>query len=149
MEEVKSSTCPGHCCDGFTMSTTKENRQRSIEAKAAGFDHYITTDGEVHHSFLYDEFVSPEFINDMLIEKGPAENGNMLHTCKYWDRETRLCTIYDTRPGLCRRFPILDQPCEFAHLGCTFIRKTPEGVEIKATQLAQTNDNGNEQGTAE
>lgn len=28
-----------------------------------------------------------------------------LYTCKNWDEETRLCTVYDERPDMCRYYP--------------------------------------------
>jgi hypothetical protein len=31
---------------------------------------------------------------------------NLLFRCPHWDTETRLCTIYESRPGVCRMFPI-------------------------------------------
>jgi Fe-S-cluster containining protein len=48
------------------------------------------------------------FINDMLIE---TDNGNF--TCKYWDKETQLCTIYERRPNMCRNFPEKGEECDF------------------------------------
>jgi len=27
------------------------------------------------------------------------------YTCKHWDQKTKLCTIYEHRPLMCRRFP--------------------------------------------
>jgi hypothetical protein len=31
---------------------------------------------------------------------------NLLFRCPHWDRDSRLCTIYESRPGVCRMFPI-------------------------------------------
>jgi hypothetical protein len=31
---------------------------------------------------------------------------NLLFRCPHWDRNSRLCTIYESRPGVCRMFPI-------------------------------------------
>lgn len=28
-----------------------------------------------------------------------------LYTCRHWDVDTRLCTIYERRPEMCRDFP--------------------------------------------
>jgi hypothetical protein len=31
---------------------------------------------------------------------------NLLFRCPHWDRDSRLCTIYESRPRVCRMFPI-------------------------------------------
>ena len=31
---------------------------------------------------------------------------NLLFRCPHWDRDSRLCTVYDSRPRVCRMFPI-------------------------------------------
>ena len=31
---------------------------------------------------------------------------NLLFTCPHWDKESRLCSIYEDRPLACRMFPI-------------------------------------------
>lgn len=38
-----------------------------------------------------------------------------IHTCNRWDSKTLLCTRYEERPDMCRRFPY-GQPCHV--LGC-------------------------------
>lgn len=37
------------------------------------------------------------------------------YTCKHFDKKTKLCTIYDERPLMCRRFPN-GEPCPYP--GC-------------------------------
>lgn len=32
-------------------------------------------------------------------------------TCRHWDEESRLCTVYSQRPKMCRDFPY-DKDCE-------------------------------------
>jgi Fe-S-cluster containining protein len=41
-----------------------------------------------------------------------------IYTCKHWDKTTRLCTVYDQRPNLCRAYPN-NKPCEWELQGCT------------------------------
>jgi hypothetical protein len=31
---------------------------------------------------------------------------NLLFRCPHWDRDSRLCTVYESRPRVCRMFPI-------------------------------------------
>lgn len=35
----------------------------------------------------------------------PDEPPATFFTCRHWDEGTRLCTAYETRPQMCRRFP--------------------------------------------
>jgi len=31
---------------------------------------------------------------------------NLLFPCPHWDKDSRLCTVYESRPRVCRMFPI-------------------------------------------
>jgi Fe-S-cluster containining protein len=33
-------------------------------------------------------------------------------TCRHWDEQTRLCTVYDKRPKMCRDYPYSGRQCE-------------------------------------
>ena len=41
--------------------------------------------------------------------------GQGYFTCRHWDEETRLCTVYEQRPAMCRDYPY-GRPCH--HDGC-------------------------------
>jgi Fe-S-cluster containining protein len=43
--------------------------------------------------------------------------GRPLYACRHWDTVTRLCTVYDARPWLCRDYPYT-MACH--HTGCTY-----------------------------
>lgn len=45
---------------------------------------------------------------DMLVPVAPG-----LFTCKHWDGATRLCTIYERRPQMCRDYPEPGKVCRF------------------------------------
>lgn len=36
---------------------------------------------------------------------GVVDENSNLWTCRHWDTETRLCTVYESRPGMCRDYP--------------------------------------------
>jgi len=40
-----------------------------------------------------------------------------LYTCRHWDTDTRLCSVYDQRPSLCADFPY-GESCH--HKGCDY-----------------------------
>jgi len=44
-----------------------------------------------------------------------------VYTCKYWNKNTKLCTIYDQRPEMCRTYPDGDE-CGWE--GCTVGKDT-------------------------
>jgi Fe-S-cluster containining protein len=50
---------------------------------------------------------------------------NLLFRCPHWDADSRLCTVYETRPRVCRMFPISpsdlrDQDLGLRHTVCGF-----------------------------
>jgi Fe-S-cluster containining protein len=46
-------------------------------------------------------------------EYEPAAEGHV-YTCRHFDDETRLCTIYERRPEMCRDYPYAqDGGCEY------------------------------------
>ena len=54
-----------------------------------------------------------------------------LYTCRNFDDATRLCTIYDERPEMCRVYPAsCDTGCEY---GCGYV--APADVVAKWTLL--------------
>ncbi len=72
------------------------------------------------------EFTCPSgtfpMINDvfllftMLVQVGVNEAGREVFRCKHYDGAAGLCTIYDYRPTMCRRYPCGKCTAE----GCTF-----------------------------
>lgn len=54
---------------------------------------------------------------------------NLLFPCPQWDAKTRLCTIYDDRPLVCRLFPITpadlrDRDLASPHSSCGYFLPT-------------------------
>ncbi len=38
--------------------------------------------------------------------KGCGASCNLLFQCPHWDQQSRLCSVYDDRPNICRLFPM-------------------------------------------
>lgn len=80
----KTNECTGECCARFTLSrgakgrllTSQDRKQRVF---AEGLEY--------------------------LGANNPHHGSDMNFTCKYWDKETRLCTIYEDRSRVCSEFP--------------------------------------------
>ena len=87
------SRCTGHCCESFYLPYT--SREELLE------------------DFKVKQKEDGEMIADMVIH---LEGNNF--TCRFFDFNTRDCTVYDKRPRMCREYPY-GQKCMKA--GCTRI----------------------------
>jgi Fe-S-cluster containining protein len=83
--------CTGHCCRAFSL----EYPEKTVREEAAK-----------ENSFIPDV----KTIAEMLIPLG-VFRGQELFTCKHLS-QTGNCTIYETRPKMCRDFPGPD-PCKY------------------------------------
>lgn len=116
-------TCDGRCCAVFPMSLSPEEM--------------LTWRG-IHATY------ESIFVTDMLVALTPYEArmrwtdlgygelkdldlGMPLYTCRHWDTETKLCTVYDERPWLCRDFPY-QGACH--HTGCTYRKGIDYYVDV-------------------
>lgn len=45
------------------------------------------------------------------VDQPVSERNGPYYRCVHWDEDTRLCTNYEGRPGMCRYYPY-DEPCE-------------------------------------
>jgi Fe-S-cluster containining protein len=93
--------CIGHCCRGFSLefphATVKSEYQRWQENPASA-------------TLIPDIAV----IAEMLIPLGVFRKQE-LFTCKHLSKAGN-CTIYETRPKMCRDFPGPD-PCKYRNCG--------------------------------
>lgn len=103
--------CDGRCCSVFHLSSPLWMLDlRNRRNVARGYDPALDPN-------------KPLMIVDMLIRLTPdqiaerierfdlpadlAEDriGNGQFTCRHWDEDSRLCTIYEDRPPMCRDYP--------------------------------------------
>ena len=88
----QTNGCIGLCCSQFTLN------------------------GDSQEDYVVEGLkgvVESKFVGNMLIFQGfagePGDGGEEsdwpLYTCKYWDKETTLCTVYNQRPSMCRTYP--------------------------------------------
>jgi Fe-S-cluster containining protein len=85
LEESESCVCAckcGNCCEQLILEASHRDAEREprIKAKCQPFRDF--------------EDVVGYYLND------PANE----HACHFFNREARLCTIYETRPLMCRLF---------------------------------------------
>lgn len=91
------SRCTGHCCERIFLRDGDGQPIDIAKLKATPR-----------------AFVDGEKVVDMLIDH-PSGEPNVF-TCRHFDRETRNCMIYETRPEVCRTYPN-GRSCTFE--GCT------------------------------
>ena len=84
--------CPAYCCTYPRIPVTKRDIARLAK--------------------LYE--ISPEKARQRFTKKGEGKRERVLRhqedeifgtACRFLDTETRICTIYESRPQICRDFP--------------------------------------------
>ncbi len=84
-------TCPGHCCDSLPLNPSLEMIERFA---THGWD-------------------QAGYVLDMLVPLATPSGSALKHyTCRFFDRDTRLCTAYESRPDMCRDYPN-GKPCRW------------------------------------
>lgn len=110
--------CPAYCCTYAVIPVTKADIKRL--AKHFG--------------------VTPETAESKFTKRGDSDRERVLRhrrdehfgtACRFLDQETRNCTVYDARPGICRRFPASTR-CGYYDFLC-FERHHQEDPEVVAT----------------
>lgn len=97
-------TCPGNCCEDMRIG---EGKTRADLEKN-------------------ENWPEKDQVLEMLVEVPGRDD---LFNCKNFDTTTRLCTIYETRPRMCRDFPY-GKPCD---RGCGY-KQDPLTATLTSTQ---------------
>lgn len=97
--------CTGHCCEAFSCP--------SPQYLAANVANII--DGNVLVDMLIP--LGPSASSDLAYEEYDTRN-RWRYDCRYFSKETRQCTDYAGRPGMCRDYPYGNN-CEID--GCTLV----------------------------
>jgi Fe-S-cluster containining protein len=86
--------CSGNCCQRFYLDYKPkeidlwENKKDAPEHRDA--------------MFIKDMLI---YIEDYKDDTGNPNYKGAWYTCKHWDKSTKLCTVYEQRPSMCRDFP--------------------------------------------
>ena len=99
-------TCPGYCCEAFSIGSPEE-----FDARNKDQPEYELVKGLVIHLGQFEGNPTGRTEcgkrSTKRLEPGDP-SGWHFHTCRAWDPETRLCTVYETRPSMCRKYPNWD-----------------------------------------
>jgi Fe-S-cluster containining protein len=102
------SECAGYCCAVFTFTSTPAQIRERIAEKKCSRDDPMLADMLIPLSFEDAQARAAEFhlpSSPAIAEVARWTEDTPLYTCKHWDETTRLCTIYESRPMMCRDFP--------------------------------------------
>ena len=89
-ERYNCSECPGYCCSYRLIPVT----ERDVERLAAHFG-IASADAEVRFTKIIDGEVAMRTRRDRVYSS----------ICAMFDQEKRRCTIYESRPQICRTYP--------------------------------------------
>lgn len=116
-----SGTCNGSCCVVFPLITGPD------------YDWTNTLNGpfirDMIQPLTFDEAQARWAIHGQGEWPSRFWDGHTdgLNSCRHWDTETRLCTVYDDRPLMCREYPY-GGPC---NAGCDFDAELPFNVMVR------------------
>lgn len=99
-----TSDCNGSCCERFYLPWTPETVKELKDNIDSGEPNEYHEDTEM-------------IVNMVIPLESDDSTGGWWYTCKHWDRDTRLCTVYEQRPYMCREYPYGDK-CKFCNSKC-------------------------------
>ncbi len=103
--------CKAMCCQDFVLPFAPEYFDSLNEGNAS--KEYLKVKSMIEYLGYYD--INKDIIKSKFVKS--KEYGNAHHyKCKLQDPLTGLCTDYDNRPDMCKRFPNGD-PCPYK--GCS------------------------------
>lgn len=95
--------CTGHCCERFYLPFSPE----ALKDRAERFPEDKQLQ-QVAGMVVYLEYgINP----DSRTPPSPTRQGHW-YTCSNFNKETRGCNIYQTRPDMCRDYPY-SEPCDY------------------------------------
>ena len=118
-----TTSCAGACCAVFPL--TGIDRLRADPSKVADGEYILDMVIPLTLEEAKARMVGlgyGELARDMTGPEGT------LFTCRHWSEESRLCTAYEARPGMCRDFPY-GRACA---AGCSYQVADPQAASQRA-----------------
>jgi Fe-S-cluster containining protein len=134
------SGCTGKCCSVFNYTVTPDELRKRSEGREgywADQDRFLadmlvelTPEEAVERSVRFGvQDPTPEIdLVKWATDYGP------LYTCRHWDEETRLCTVYEDRPDMCRDYPYnraCQHDCDCSFRSPTHIRTKWAAIDVQ------------------
>lgn len=88
------ATCPGYCCSHSRIAISEHDIARLAR-------HFGLSPAEAKRKFTYN-YKTKEVDEQILRHQ---KDHIYKSVCRFFDRDERRCTIYEARPGVCRKYP--------------------------------------------
>jgi Fe-S-cluster containining protein len=86
--------CPGYCCSHARIAVTENDIHRLAK-------HFGLSDRAARKRFTY--HYEAQNISEQILRH--HKDTIYKSVCGLFDRETRRCTVYESRPNVCRKYP--------------------------------------------
>lgn len=130
-KKTTQSRCTGHCCQKFTIPLSPQELREAYDRWLRTQNGYpVPMNGHVDDGKLYQDIhlIAPmvvhlgEFKTTPIRQVNPLvvlgkNRGGHYYRCKHFDSKEKKCTIYETRPHMCRSYPN-GKTCNYA--ACTW-----------------------------
>jgi Fe-S-cluster containining protein len=90
------SKCPGYCCSYHTIPVTRRDLKRLAAHFGIGFN-------KAKAKFVVKNDEKEKEHGEFKMRRKADEHFGRI--CRFFDTETRRCTVYKARPATCRSFP--------------------------------------------
>ena len=116
--------CPGYCCSYDRIEVTKKDIGRLA-------NHFGQTEAEVKKKHLkkYKHDDNGVLVKEIILKH--KKDHIYTSVCKFLNRKSRSCTIYNARPSVCREYPDSSKCGYYEFL--KFERKQQEDKEFVPT----------------
>ena len=88
------SKCPGYCCSYSRIAVQDSDIERLAK-------HFGLSTAAARKKFTY-HYVTKELDEQLLRHR---KDHVYTSTCMFFDQKLRRCTVYEARPGVCRKYP--------------------------------------------
>lgn len=134
-----SDRCTGRCCESFSLTCGTTLDEIDLFLRTMAQDGHFIADMIIP---IRELVAGARFPNGEIVTHQRAPHGPIgwVFTCKHFDREKRVCTVYSERPLMCRDYPY-GSPCE--HSDCTWDKgragkHPPRFVQYEDKKLDET-----------
>jgi uncharacterized protein len=88
------SQCPGYCCSYSRISVTSYDIERLAK-------HFSLSPAVARQRFTY--HYTAGGVDEWVLRHHKDHVYKSI--CRFFDRDKRRCTVYEARPGVCRKYP--------------------------------------------
>ena len=122
------SRCTGHCCQTFTLPLGPDElmdiyRRWADPMRKDGQGFPDRTLSDIHLIAPMVTYLGFFLEPPVKVVNTVVPHAAHYYSCKHFNREKKICTIYEDRPGMCRDYPY-GRKCNYAE--CTWSEEKAE-----------------------